>query len=287
VLGAMLCAAVLAVVVVATEAGGSRTRPVRGGRATDVAPTRDGRATAAARADDHARLKRREDQAISRILAYTPFVREGGHRKREVALTFDDGPGPYTPRILRLLRHRHAHATFFEVGSMLTWFHRSTSKEIRDGDVVGDHTMDHVHMGQLPLDPQRSELLDQASALHRYGAPDPRLFRPPYGSFNRQTLDVLRRERMLMVLWSTDTEDYTVPGADAIADRALAGAHPGAIILLHDGGGDRSQTVAALPRIVHGIRARHLRLVTVPRLLLDDPPPRQQSIPWELAGSGS
>ena len=77
--------------------------------------------------------------------------------------------------------------------------------------------------------------------------------------------------RLLMVLWSADTRDYTLPGVQVIVQRALEGARPGAIILMHDGGGDRSQTIAALPAIIAGLHKRGLRPVTVPRLMLDDP----------------
>jgi peptidoglycan-N-acetylglucosamine deacetylase len=75
-----------------------------------------------------------------------------------------------------------------------------------------------------------------------------------------------------------------VPGVQAIVNSALAGAHPGAIILMHDGGGNRSQTIAALPAIVKGLRARGLRPVTVPQLLVDDPPPPGQPLPTSLTG---
>jgi peptidoglycan/xylan/chitin deacetylase (PgdA/CDA1 family) len=75
------------------------------------------------------------------------------------------------------------------------------------------------------------------------------------------------------VLWSIDSKDYERPGAEQIADRVVAAARPGAIVLMHDGGGDRTQTIAAIPKIVRGLRAKHYRLVTVPQLLRDDPPP--------------
>jgi len=78
---------------------------------------------------------------------------------------------------------------------------------------------------------------------------------------------------MLMVLWSVDSGDYARPGVEQIVDRVVSAARPGAIVLLHDGGGDRSQTVAAIPKIVKRLRAKHYRLVTVPQLLRDDPPP--------------
>jgi peptidoglycan/xylan/chitin deacetylase (PgdA/CDA1 family) len=81
---------------------------------------------------------------------------------------------------------------------------------------------------------------------------------------------------MTMVLWSVDSEDYLRPGVDAIVARVLAGVKPGAIVLMHDAGGDRSQTIEALPRIVNALRQRHYTLVSVPQLLRDAPPPLAQ-----------
>ncbi len=89
-----------------------------------------------------------------------------------------------------------------------------------------------------------------------------------------------------MVLWTVDTNDYELPGVNVIVDRVLDGARPGAIILLHDAGGNRSQTVAALPEIIHGLRKRGYKLVTVPKLLLDNPAPKDQDVAY-LQGSGS
>jgi chitin deacetylase len=89
---------------------------------------------------------------------------------------------------------------------------------------------------------------------------------------------------MLMVLWTVDTDDYRQPGVSVIVHRALSGARPGAIILMHDAGGIRTQTERALPIIIRALRRRHFNLVTVPRLVLDDPPPRNQRIPKALAG---
>jgi peptidoglycan/xylan/chitin deacetylase (PgdA/CDA1 family) len=89
---------------------------------------------------------------------------------------------------------------------------------------------------------------------------------------------------MLMVLWTIDTDDYLRPGVRVIVHRALAGARPGAIILLHDGGGNRSQTIKALPLIVRALRKRGYELVTVPRLILDDPPLNPQTLPAHVSG---
>ena len=225
-----------------------------------------------------------ESHAIDRVLAYTPFVTSGGGHRKEIALTFDDGPGPYTPQVLRVLRHFQVHATFFEVGFMERWFHSSTAKAIQEGHAVGDHTESHPKMASLRRAAQRSQIESQEQWLSRLNLPRSRLFRPPYGSSNATTFSLLKKNRMLMVLWSVDSQDYRQPGTRAIVQRVMTGVKPGAIILMHDAGGARSQTVAALPTIIRRLRRRHYKLVTVPQLMLDDPPPRGQQLPHYLSG---
>jgi peptidoglycan/xylan/chitin deacetylase (PgdA/CDA1 family) len=220
-----------------------------------------------------------EGSALDRVLSYTPYIAVGTPSRPEIALTFDDGPGPYTAQIVRTLVRSRAPGTFFVVGSQVATFRRALQDIVATGFPIGNHTFTHRSLTSLSPTDQSAEIDGQAAAITRYGAPSPRLFRPPYGSFDRRTLELLRAKRMLMVLWTVDTEDYLSPGVDAIVSRALEQARPGAIIALHDGGGDRSQTVAAIPEIVQGLRARGYRLVTVPRLVLDDPPPRNQPLP--------
>jgi peptidoglycan/xylan/chitin deacetylase (PgdA/CDA1 family) len=226
-----------------------------------------------------------EDAAITRTLAYTPYVRIAGARHREIALTFDDGPGPYTPQVVAALGRAHVPGTFFEVGVEEGYFHAGTSAIVASGFPIGDHTETHAPMSQLSRKQQQAQLLEETSRIGDYGAPFPRLFRPPYGLWNSTTLKLLKKYRMLMVLWTVDTSDYLAPGVDAIVSRAVSGARPGAIILMHDAGGNRSETVAALPKIISQLQARGYRLVTVPRLLLDNPAPANQNIA-ALAGAG-
>ena len=226
---------------------------------------------------------RRQAAAVSAVLRYTPLVRAGTARRREIALTFDDGPSPFTPKIVDTLSRLHAPATFFIVGQQLNTFPAGLPDELRHSFVVGDHTENHAWLGALGPSGQYAQISAAALKANRLGAPAPRLFRPPYGVYNRATIAVLRKLRMLMVLWSVDTGDWRRPGTRAIVSRALTGARPGGIILLHDGGGDRSQTVAALPAIINGLRRRGYQLVSVPHLLSVDPPPRPKRIP-HLAG---
>jgi peptidoglycan-N-acetylglucosamine deacetylase len=225
-----------------------------------------------------------DNRAVASVLAYTAFVREGGLHGRDIALTFDDGPGPYTAALLDVLERYHVHATFFAIGAMERYFSASTVRELRDGDVVGDHTETHPALARLTAREQREQLYEQIARIELLDGPRPRLFRPPYGSYNATTMRELRRLHLLMVLWSVDTGDYLLPGVGAIVERALAGAHPGAILLMHDGGGDRSQTIAALPQIITKLRARGYQLVTVPQLLAADPPPAGQPLPTNLSG---
>lgn len=227
-----------------------------------------------------------EDAAVSRTLISTPYVRVAGAQHREIALTFDDGPGPYTPQILSILERYNVPATFFEVGVLERYFHGATSQIVASGDPIGDHTESHAPMAKLSPADQATQLLTQASRVGNYGAPFPRLFRPPYGLWSSSTLTLLHKYRMLMILWTVDTSDYRRPGTSAIVSSALKGARPGAIILLHDAGGNRTETVAALPSIIAGLQARGYRLVTVPKLLLDNPAPANQRISSILAGTG-
>jgi peptidoglycan/xylan/chitin deacetylase (PgdA/CDA1 family) len=218
-------------------------------------------------------------------MRHTPYVVSGGTRRREVALTFDDGPGPYTLRVLRTLRKLRAPATFFQVGQSIPSFRLAALAELRGGYPIGNHTQNHVFLHRFGSTDQRNQILKAAAAIQSYGARPPRLFRPPYRSFDRTTLDVVHQLHMLMVLWTVDSKDYLRLPAPLIRKRVLSGARPGAIVLMHDGGGNRSRTIAALPSIVRGLRRRGYLLVTVPRLLLDDPPPIGQQLP-PAAGSG-
>src|SRR5207249_419106 len=110
---------------------------------------------------------------------------------------------------------------------------------IARGYPIGDHTQTHAPMSQLSRKDQQAQLLEQASASGDYGAPFPRMFRPPYRLYNNTTLSLLRSYKMLMILWSVDTEDYRRPGVQAIVNTVLSGAQPGAIVLMHDAGGPR------------------------------------------------
>ncbi len=281
--GVALLAIVALLITLLSSGGGA------GGHEHDATSTSDpashrAAATGLTPAEREAQTKAAEEKAVDNVLSYTPAVTSGGKKGHELALTFDDGPGPYTQQLVGVLNRLHVHATFFAIGEEERYFSEGTKLELRSGDAVGDHTETHPMMASLSAHDQREELVEQIARIELLGGPRPRLFRPPYGSFNATTFHLLHQLHLLMVLWSTDTSDYTLPGVPAIVQSALAGAHPGAIILMHDAGGDRSETIAALPAIVKGLRRKGLEPVTVPRLMLDDPPPRGQPLPTSLAG---
>jgi len=222
--------------------------------------------------------------AIDRAIRDNDYVARGTPHRKEVALTFDDGPGPQTRPLVRWLHAHGVPATFFVIGRNAAADPAAVRLEARDGFAIGDHTQSHAMLGILASSAQSAEIDQAAHVLHQITGRHIRLFRPPYGSFNATTLQLLRSDRILMVLWSIDTKDYTRPGVQRIVYTALSGARAGSILLMHDGGGPRDETVAAVPKIVHRLRLKGYRMVTVPQLLAADPPPRNQPPPHSLSG---
>lgn len=199
-----------------------------------------------------------------------------------MALTFDYGPSEFTRPIVRTLRRLRVPATLLPVGQMAS-AHPGIARLVRPVVSRGDHTLSHPPMARLPWRRQRFEVLEAAVRMHASGGRFPRLFRPPYGSFDSGTLRLVRRLRMLMVLWSVDSLDYERPGTHAIVSNVVSAVRPGAIVLMHDGGGPRGQTVGALPLIVRALRRCGYRFVTVPRMLPEAPPGSRQKLPAGVA----
>jgi peptidoglycan/xylan/chitin deacetylase (PgdA/CDA1 family) len=289
VFGAVLLAGVVAAIVASTS-GGSSVSHSGASRSGPSASATSSRRKGAARKAAYAVaglpawLVARD---VDSVLAYTPVIRVGGARAREVALTFDDGPSIYTPRILHVLAQYHVPATFFVIGEEAKTYPQFVKAEAQAGNEVGDHTETHAHMTSLSSGGQQAQVTEAANAIQAAGAPSPHLWRPPYGLFNGTTISILRSLRMLIVMWTVDTSDYARPGTSRIEYTALSGARPGAIILMHDGGGNRSETVAALPKIIGGLQRRGFKLVTVPQLLADDPPPHNQTSGATTSGGES
>jgi peptidoglycan-N-acetylglucosamine deacetylase len=214
--------------------------------------------------------------ALSHELVSVRFRPRGAARvERAVALTFDDGPSPqYTPRILRTLTRLRVHATFFVIGYLAEANPDLVRQELRLGMTVGNHSYNHPELppfAQLPSQLLRDEIALGEQVLSRLGA-RPRLFRPPGGSTSPQLVRAAAALGQRVVLWSVDPADWILgSSARKITKRVLAAVGPGSIVILHDGGGNRTATLAALPAIVRGIRQRGLQLVA----LTANPPPAQ------------
>ena len=194
-------------------------------------------------------------------LAYTH-----GPARQEVAIGFDDGPAPDTSAFVRMLERSHAQATFFMIGEQVSAAYKSTLlRELRNGDVLGDHTFTHPDL--LVSGGVRAQLQKTIAVIRSLTGYTPCVFRPPYGDYNQSIIQTARSLGLATVLWNVDPSDYTLPGTGAIVQRVLAHVRPGSIIISHDGGGPRGQTLAAYPTIIATLRARGYRIVTIPQLL--------------------
>jgi peptidoglycan-N-acetylglucosamine deacetylase len=200
---------------------------------------------------------------------FTPAL-VGVGRRGHVALTFDDGPGPYTPQVLAELRSLRVRATFFVIGHNAAQSPGIVRALRAAGMVVGNHSWSHPNLTKLSLAKQRAQVRRTQDVLEATIGQRPRFFRPPMWAWNRATARAVAEQGMVGVLFSVDTRDWSRPGVTAIVRQALT-AHDGQIIALHDAGGDREQTVQALPLIVKGLRARGLEPVTLDELFRKAP----------------
>ena len=198
-----------------------------------------------------------------------------GHtRQKLVALTFDDGPNePYTTRVLDILRRERVHATFFLIGANVRRSPGTVERMVREGHVVGNHSDTHPLRFALEPTPRIQQEIDAAEeTIHAAGGVYPSLFRPPQGLRSPWLLSVVQDDSLVAVTWDDAPSDWDPWPAPVLVQRTLAQAHPGAIILLHDGmnltpDADQSETVKALPVIIDSLRARGYRFCTVPELI--------------------
>jgi peptidoglycan/xylan/chitin deacetylase (PgdA/CDA1 family) len=190
---------------------------------------------------------------------------------REVALTFDDGPNiGATEKVMAILDSHGAKGTFFEVGKAIDAQPQITRALYADGQLLGNHSYHHDEWRWL--DPRYPELERTQAAFRRAIGTCPVLYRPPHGDRTPFLAQVVRDHHMHMVLWSASAGDWATQDAQLVARRILAGARPGAILLLHDGldgnpDADRGVLVRALPLILDGLRAKGLAPVRLDRLL--------------------
>jgi peptidoglycan/xylan/chitin deacetylase (PgdA/CDA1 family) len=200
-----------------------------------------------------------------------PLISQGSSAKREIALTFDDGPNPtYTPQVLSILHQYGVSATFFVIGQQVQAYPDLVQQEYAMGHIVGNHSWNHPDLTRLAAGDIHTQLSNTSDAIEQATGVRPSFFRPPYGAYNYQVLLQASNLGLQPILWSVDPHDWNgPPSSNSIVQRVLNMAQNGSIILMHDGGGDRSQTVAALPTIIRTLRSRGYKLVTVPQLIND------------------
>jgi peptidoglycan/xylan/chitin deacetylase (PgdA/CDA1 family) len=209
-------------------------------------------------------------QLVGCVPSGAPFVNSGPSNRRVVALTFDDGPWYDTPQFLDILERYHVVGTFFEIGEQISTYGEGGAVERRmlaDGDMIGDHTWSHPDVSRGGAFAAGQINAAAAAIKQATRGFQPCLFRAPYGAVSSALIGEARSMGFTTIQWDVDPTDWARPGTSAIYNRVVGGAHPGAIILQHDGGGDRSETLAALPQEIQTLKARGYGFVTVTQLL--------------------
>ena len=195
--------------------------------------------------------------------------------EKVIALTFDDGPWPTTTaEILDILKENGAHATFFQIGNQVAENAEVEKRIVEEGNQVGSHTWDHasgsgqgVNLTFMSASEQRDEVTKGFDAIEStLGTSVTHILRAPGGNYYGSLVDNLKDLVDAEIGWDVDTEDWRRPGADAIA-QAILSAKPGQVVLMHDGGGDRSQTVEALRQALPQLVAQGYKFVTIDELM--------------------
>jgi peptidoglycan/xylan/chitin deacetylase (PgdA/CDA1 family) len=213
-----------------------------------------------------------QDAAVNRLMQLGLPVFCAGTQNRYVALTFDDGPGPQTERVLRLLARNGQRATFFILGRQLALYPDLPAVEARAG-AIGDHTFNHLDLTRVTPQDRTFEMLTTRQLLERATGAPVTMFRPPYGARDPAVDAEARRLGLLQLTWNVDTQDAEGASAAGIEQLATEGIRPGAIILMHE---NKPETPVALPRILRTLERRGYRSVTIPELLALNPPSDQQ-----------
>ncbi|MET7930635.1 polysaccharide deacetylase family protein [Streptomyces sp. NPDC005349] len=195
---------------------------------------------------------------------HEPILQMGTHDESMV-LTFDDGPDPlYTPHILRTLREHDVRAMFFVCGEQVEWNKDLLREMADDGHIVGNHTWTHPLLTKMSRAAMRSEIERTCEIIDDTIGEPPAWFRAPYGAWNRNAFRIGAELGMEPLAWTVDTNDWSEPGTRSIVRAVRAGAAPGVVVLSHDAGGNRSQSVAALRIFLPELLDSGYR-ITVPR----------------------
>lgn len=252
--GLTLLTAAAGEVAAAADSGGKRaaaarpTVPKPRARPVEPSPAAAARPSGPTTPDPGATTPGRPNGVGLPAAAPQYYVAAGG---KAIALTIDDGPdGRYTPKVLALLAQYEITATFCMLGSAAATHAGLVQEVSAAGHGIANHTYTHSDVSKMEIGTVRGELARANDALAGAGARPPTLFRAPYGAWSPAVFEACRDLGLRPLDWSVDPRDWSRPGADHIVDTVLSRTHAGSIILEHDGGGDRSQTVAALTRFL-------------------------------------
>ena len=218
-----------------------------------------------------------EHEAVRRLLELKAPIYCGAGTEPLVALTFDDGPGPYSARLVELLRRHGARATFFEIGNKAAVHSDLVRAELSVG-AVGNHSWSHPDLTQLEAAGVTRQLASTKRTIESVGGHDVLVFRPPFGSNDPRSLELGGRLGMLEVLWNVDSGDASgasTPAPAEIARNLAERVRPGAIVLLHEDE-QLPATLNALETFLPWLEEHGLRAVTVPELLAHDLPDAEQ-----------
>ena len=186
-----------------------------------------------------------------------------------IALTFDDGPGPYTEKLLDILDKYDAKATFFLIGSKVSARANTLRRMQSRGHQLGNHSWSHPELNKVSAEQLASEIDQTNNAIKQAVGTKPNIIRPPYGAFNRAVLEQFRQRGMSAVVWSVDTRDWADRNSEIVCSRAVAGARNGAVILMHD---IHPTSVNAVPCILNSLKQQGYSFVTVQNLIGDMTP---------------
>lgn len=190
--------------------------------------------------------------------------------RKVVALTFDDGPSQYSGPILDILKEKGVKATFFDVGNGAAAWPKYEQRMVAEGHQVASHSYSHPDMYKLNPDQLRENISRGLSSIKSASGVKTKMLRAPYGNFGPNQWLYVSDLIDYNVIWTIDTKDWKKPGAPEIANAALSKAYNGAVILMHDGGGDRSEDIAALPGIIDGLKGQGYEFVTIDQLMAMD-----------------
>lgn len=202
-----------------------------------------------------------------RSLGQDGIFRSSQIEKKQIALTFDDGPNKkWTEKYLELLKEKEVRATFFMLGKNAETYPELVQKIAADGHDIGIHSYDHNDLKKESFSSIQQDLIHSQDILTQITGNIPSLFRPPYGSIDSQVIQVAQEQGLLVVLWNVDPQDWLMDTKEQVAEAVLSHVKPGNIVVMHEG---KSVTYGALPVIIDTLREQGYEFVTISEMIYE------------------